>query len=158
MTAETTYTEKSWKSVPCYVSCPIRIKLSPSLLESTDLFSTDDRQAAASLVHVTETFVDQRDEQVDKDVHAENVPGDEKSACPFRATAVALKVPRSNGAERFVYVCKVFHQLIPPFAHAHSEQEDKSFGNGTEVDVARLIRPETSETEGLCERNRIHQK
>lgn len=128
------------------------------MLESADLLATDDGQPATSLVHVTETLVDQRDKEVDKDVHAQYVPGDEKSARPFRATTVTFKVPISYRAKGFVDVGEIFHKLIPPFTHTHRVEEDEGFRDSPKVDIPRFIGAKSSEAKGLCQGNGIHKK
>ena len=103
------------------VSSPDRVKLGPSLLEAPNFLSADNREPTASLVDVREILVDQRDEQVDEDVHAQNVPRDEESARPLLAAAVAIEVAFADGTVRWFDPCEVFHDCVPAFTHTRSK-------------------------------------
>ena len=72
-------TEKVRESFLANSPCTTRINAPPGLLEATQLIA----------INVTEAFVDERHEQTDKDVHAENVPRNEEKPCPRLATTVA---------------------------------------------------------------------
>lgn len=110
------------------------------------------------MVDVTEAFVDQRDKQVDEDVHAEDVPADEKRSRPLRATTVTFEVSFPFCTVRLVDVGIIFHELVPALTHTHGEQEDECFGYCPEILVGGLVRAESGETERLCKRDGVDEE
>ncbi|KAI7498772.1 calcium channel-like protein subunit Cch1 [Hortaea werneckii] len=93
-------------------------------------------RAAAPLVDVREALVDERDKQIDENVHAQNVPGNEQRSCPFWTAAIAVEVAVTGRAKR----------------------QDQCFWHGTHIDVARLVTIEPSKTKGLSQCDSIHQE
>ena len=140
------------------VACADWIEFCPSLLETADLLSANDGESAAPLVHIREVLVDERDEQIDEDVHAQNVPGDKQRTCPLLAAAVAIEVALADSAEWSVNLGKVFHKSVPAFSYTCPKKQDEGLWHRAEVCVIACLLTEPGEAEHLCERNCKHQE
>lgn len=128
------------------------------MLEATYLFPTNGVQSAAPLVDIRKALENERDEKRDKDIHAENVPRNEKCTSPALAATVALK--------KFVGICaigrhhsrKVFHNLIPALSTTHSEEENQRLGHRSKINVVVFSLSEFSKAKDLSEGDGIYKK
>jgi hypothetical protein len=128
------------------------------LFESANLLSADDRQSTAALIDVRKAFVNQRDEQVHENVHAENVPRDEECQSPSIAATVSIIVVIANCTVWWNHRCKICHDLIPAFSRTHLEKHYQCFGDRSEILIVRLAFSESSQPKRLCKCNGINQE
>lgn len=136
-----TYAKQSRESFFFDEATAVRVNNGPGLLEVPDFFSADNRQSATPLVHVAEALVNKRDEQVDEDVHAENVPHDEQCASPLGTATRAFKILiiAASDTVRWSHRGIVFHNRVPPFSATHPEKQNKRFRDATEVEVVVFL-------------------
>ena len=76
--------------------------------------------------------------QTDKDVHAEDIPGDEQCSCVCSTAAVAFQETPPFGAEWFREL-KVTHDSIPALPATHSKEQNQSLWNRPEIYVSIAI-------------------
>jgi hypothetical protein len=145
-----TYPEKPGKLFFSDETSAVRVEISPSFLEPTNVIPTDSVQSAAPLVHIGKTLKDQRHKQGYKDVHADDVPGDEQAPRPSSTAAIRTEELISQRAIGRLHFRKVFHELIPSFATAHAEEKDQRFWNIPKVEIIGLVVPEFGESKRLC--------
>ncbi|KFY38285.1 hypothetical protein V494_04419 [Pseudogymnoascus sp. VKM F-4513 (FW-928)] len=128
---------------------PVGIERRPRLLKAARLLAVDNLVSAGALVHVREALVDERHEQRDEDVHAQDVPGDEERVRPRRAAAVAVEEGRPLHAQWGARVRVVLHDLVPALAHGHAEEHDERAWHVAEVEVVGALAAEAREPKCL---------
>src|SRR5438034_2701208 len=85
------YPQQPGKCLLGDISRSIRIERCPGLLKAPDFFPADGIKSAASLIHIRETFENERYKQRYKNVHADDVPRNKQATSPGRTPTIALK-------------------------------------------------------------------
>ena len=136
----------------------MRVERCPSLFEPANLIARDGRRRARPLIDVAEALKDERHEEADEDVHADDVPRHEERSSPLRTAAIAVQEVVRGDAVRLSHLRKVFHDGVPTLTAAGPKKQYQSFWDCSKVEVAVLRLAELGEAQRLREGDGVDQE
>ncbi|KAH3674521.1 hypothetical protein WICPIJ_009559 [Wickerhamomyces pijperi] len=103
-----------------------------------------------AILNIAEVLKDQRDKHVDKDVHRDDIPGDEDQIGISLRTTITegqFSISDTKGRRN----SEISHDVVPILTETVLKQHDQHFSHGSPVLSGRGIRSCSRETEDLID-------